>query len=130
MIWDPFEDLKKFQKEMNRLFEGFFGESEKKLLETGKELMEYRRPLTDVVQTDKEVIVTLEMPGMSKEDIQLNITDETIEVKAEKKYEIEVEKKGFPPIHHSKSYVEANRPSYRVVLKSLWEESKIGRDFV
>ena len=42
----------------------------------------------------------------------------------------EVEKKGFPPIHHSKSYVEANCPSYRVVLKSLWEESKIGRDFV
>lgn len=42
----------------------------------------------------------------------------------------DVERKGFPPIHHNKAYVEANRPSYRLVLKSLWEESEIGKGFV
>ena len=34
---------------------------------------------------------------------------------------IDVGRKGFPAIHHSESYLDANRPSYRLVLKGLWE---------
>jgi len=34
---------------------------------------------------------------------------------------IDVGRKGFPAVHHSDAYVDANRPSYRVVLKRLWE---------
>ena len=34
---------------------------------------------------------------------------------------IDVGKEDFPSIHHSESYVDANRPSYRVVMKHLWE---------
>ena len=32
----------------------------------------------------------------------------------------EMEKEHFPMCHHSKSYIDANRPSYRIVLKHLW----------
>lgn len=31
-----------------------------------------------------------------------------------------VKKNNFPVCHHSESYVDANRPAYRIVLKSLW----------
>ncbi len=34
---------------------------------------------------------------------------------------IDMGKEEFPPQHHSKPYLEANRPSYRVVLKRFWE---------
>ena len=34
---------------------------------------------------------------------------------------IEMGRKGFPVIHHSESYIDANRPAYRIVLKKLWE---------
>jgi hypothetical protein len=34
---------------------------------------------------------------------------------------IEQGEKKFPAIHHSKAYIDWNRPSYRVVLKKLWE---------
>jgi hypothetical protein len=37
---------------------------------------------------------------------------------------IEVGQQGFPPVHHSEGYVNANRPSYRVILKRLWEEQQ------
>ncbi|MBN2031391.1 hypothetical protein JW824_14250 [bacterium] len=33
---------------------------------------------------------------------------------------IEVEREHFPPKHHSQKYVDAHRPSYRIVLKRLW----------
>ena len=32
-----------------------------------------------------------------------------------------VKKNDFQAGHHSESYVEANRPAYRIVLKSLWK---------
>lgn len=28
---------------------------------------------------------------------------------------------GFPAVHHSEAYTAANRPAYRIVLKSFWE---------
>jgi hypothetical protein len=28
---------------------------------------------------------------------------------------------GFPAVHHSETYTAANRPAYRIVMKSLWE---------
>jgi HSP20 family molecular chaperone IbpA len=34
-----------------------------------------REPLADVISTDKEVKVALEMPGVSKEDIKINAYD-------------------------------------------------------
>ncbi|MFH1940850.1 MAG: hypothetical protein ABIL68_02005 [bacterium] len=34
---------------------------------------------------------------------------------------IDVGRKDFPAVHHTKEYVEANQPAYRVVLKRYWE---------
>jgi HSP20 family protein len=40
-------------------------------------------PMVDVVTTDKEVKVTVEMPGVNKEKIKINAYDSTVEVKSE-----------------------------------------------
>jgi HSP20 family protein len=40
-------------------------------------------PMTDVVSTDKEVKVTVEMPGVSKDKIKIDAYDNTVEVKSE-----------------------------------------------
>ncbi|HEY7078542.1 MAG TPA: archaeal heat shock protein Hsp20 [Nitrososphaeraceae archaeon] len=39
-----------------------------------------REPLADVTTTDKEVKVVMEMPGVSKENIKVNIYDSSVEV--------------------------------------------------
>ena len=48
----------------------------------------YRRPLTDLQETEKEVKIHYEIPGVDKKDIQLSITGNQIEVSVEKKQEI------------------------------------------
>ncbi len=48
-----------------------------------REGIEERRPLIDVIETDDEVQVIAEMPGVRKEDIDLNATERTLEIKAE-----------------------------------------------
>ncbi len=45
--------------------------------------IEERKPLIDVIETDDEVQVIAEMPGVKKEDIDLNATEKTLEIKAE-----------------------------------------------
>lgn len=40
-------------------------------------------PMIDVVSTDKEIKVTVEMPGVSKEKIKIDAYDSTVEVKSE-----------------------------------------------
>jgi len=37
-------------------------------------------PLTDVIEGDNDVAVTAEIPGVEKEDIDLNVTDDVLEI--------------------------------------------------
>lgn len=100
-MWrDPFEELKRFRREMNRLFDSFFGSefAERALPDMSsmkKEMQLFRQPLSDLKETDKEFIALIEIPGVDKKDIQLQITENTLEVKAEKKHEIKIEKEGY-----------------------------------
>lgn len=54
------------------------------------QLTSEREPLADIVTTDKEVKVVVEMPGINKEDIKVNAFDNKVEIstseKAERKY--------------------------------------------
>ncbi|MEM4336610.1 MAG: Hsp20/alpha crystallin family protein [Candidatus Woesearchaeota archaeon] len=81
MYWDPFEEMRRMQEEMNRIFY-------KPLLLGTKELT-VRTPVTDIKETEKSVIATFELPGADKKDIELNVTDDYVEVKVKKKQELE-----------------------------------------
>ncbi len=43
---------------------------------------EKREPLTDVFEEKEQIKVYIELPGVEKDDIQLNVTDRHVEVKA------------------------------------------------
>jgi len=93
MIWDPIEDIKRMHSEMDGLFGGVLGSHRLVPHCTSKELLKHgnlRMPLADIMETENNVIATFEIPGATKEDIDLNITDKNVEVKAEKKSEKEV----------------------------------------
>jgi HSP20 family protein len=38
-------------------------------------------PLPDIIKADKEIAVTIELPNVKKEDIDLNATENTLEIK-------------------------------------------------
>jgi len=99
-MWDIFDEIRAMQEEMDRMFGDFFGRRYR--LGPGMALAtrEERRPffreaLCDVQETDREVIVTAELPGMEKSDISVNVTQDALEIKAEKKGEQNKEEDGF-----------------------------------
>ncbi len=85
-----------FQREMNKLFENFFG---------GVDLAPWasleRRaaatftPRVDVSETDKEIKVSVELPGMDEKDIDVSLTRDTLTIKGEKKEEKEDKGKDY-----------------------------------
>jgi HSP20 family protein len=56
---------------------------------------ESRKPFIDVIETDKEVIATAEMPGLEKPDIKINLAEDRLEISAETKHEEKKEEKGY-----------------------------------
>lgn len=88
---DPVDEIKKFHKEMNKLFEGFFSRPSVKLLkEDGKQLVrkplsKLMQPITDVSMKGNSITARFNMADIDKKDISLKITEDYIEVKAQKK---------------------------------------------
>jgi len=46
-------------------------------------------PNTDVVENDKEIQITAELPGLEDKDVQINLADNVLTIKGEKKAEKE-----------------------------------------
>ncbi len=103
--WEPFgsirrrgslvNDLTGMQQEMNRLFDDFFGERRAEMAEGTWS------PAVDLSETESDITVRAELPGMSHEDIELNVQDNTLTLKGEKKLETTEDKENFHRIERS-----------------------------
>jgi len=78
---DPFRSL---QQEMNRVFEQF-GRDVPVVWGGGSGGV--RPPSVDVAETDSEIAVTAELPGVAEEDIHLSLVDNILTIQGEKKAE-------------------------------------------
>ncbi len=87
-IWDPFEEMRLFQKDMNKLFSDFSSISMPKKLKM-------RQPLVDVIDNKNQIKVIAEMPGLNKNDIKVTVDRNMVEIKAEKKKHSKVDKKNL-----------------------------------
>jgi HSP20 family protein len=88
---NPFSAL---QQEIGRLFEGF---SRGFSGFSAREVM----PSMDLSETDKEIEITAELPGLEEKDIQLNVADNVLTIRGEKKNEREETKKDYRLVERS-----------------------------
>lgn len=92
---DVFSELTRMQEEMNRYFDDFFGEHRRGLSE-GAWL-----PAIDVSETTSRLVVRAELPGMSRDDIDISLQDNVLTLKGEKKQEKKEEKENFHRLERS-----------------------------
>lgn len=86
---DPFTAL---QNEINRAFEGFFDGGDLSAIPTA---MAGLNPKLDLSETDQELHLTVELPGLSEKDVEVELLDEAIKVRGEKKDERETKDHSF-----------------------------------
>jgi HSP20 family protein len=94
--WDPFEELRRMQDRMTRLFE----ELPETVGSAGPEMTQV--PYVDVINRENDIVVTADLPGVDKKDIKLNVRGEILEISAERKVEKEEKEQGY--IRHERSY--------------------------
>ena len=87
--WRPVTELSTLRKEMDRLWEDFFGE--KSVISR----VESWVPAVDVSETKDAIIVKAEVPGMDPKDIDVSISGDMLVIKGEKKEEKEEKDENF-----------------------------------
>lgn len=82
--FDPWREFFSIRDEIDRLFDRF-------LTTPSTTTMEFTwSPSVDVYETDGELVVKAELPGMSSKDVDITLTDDSLTIKGEKKQAEEV----------------------------------------
>ncbi len=89
MIFDPFLEFERMRKRFEKLFREI------------PAMTGIREPLIDISVGDKTVKIVAELPGISKNDVELNVSEDEVEIKAERKSKKELEKKGYYKMERS-----------------------------
>lgn len=78
--WDPFQDLNQMRHQVDRYLDNFWGKGRRDI----EGLTGGFGPKIDAYQTENEVVVTAEVPGIeSKEDIDVRVDEDRITISGE-----------------------------------------------
>lgn len=82
--FDPFRDITSLRDEMNRLFTRTIGEG-------GVSSGSTWTPAVDIFDGDDAIVLRAELPGLTPEDIDIEIDDSVLTLKGERRFEEQLE---------------------------------------
>ena len=93
--WDPFEETRKIQERLSQLCEDYIPMGEWK----GRDVF---MPAVDIKEEGDNLVVTTDLPGINKENIEINLKDDMLEISAKSREEKETEEERY--IRRERSY--------------------------
>jgi HSP20 family protein len=96
--WEPVRELSSLQNDMNRLFNTFFDTST-----AGNGAVAPRRwiPAMDLVETDDHFVLKADLPGLTEQDVHIDVEDDVLTVSGERKSEHEDKREGYVRVERS-----------------------------
>ena len=95
--WDPFRDLSIMQERMNRMFEdagrGWRGDEPSSTTTWS--------PAVDIYETENDIQVQAELPGVDRKDISLNLEKNVLTLKGERRFEKETKQENYHRIERA-----------------------------
>jgi len=89
---DPFAQIPPLREEMDRRFSQYLrmiGREEEALVPG------VWAPVVDIYETDEKMVIKAELPGLKKEDIDIEVRDNTLTLKGERKFEKEIKQENY-----------------------------------
>ena len=85
--WDPGREVDTLQSEVNRIFDTFFGGNDTRA----------RRwvPAMDLVETDDHLVLRADLPGLEKDDVNVEVKDGVLTISGERRAEQEHKSEGY-----------------------------------
>ena len=104
--FDPFRELDRLQNEVNRLFEGYNGSPSERGNGSGNNATppfagRMWSPSVDVAENQNEIVLHAELPGLKQEDIDIELTGDTLTLRGERKFENEDHREHFVRVERS-----------------------------
>lgn len=93
--WDPFEEIVRLNERVNQIFDRF-GSSGTEGTDSSW------LPALDVVENDKTFTLKIDVPGMEKKDLSVQIVDDVLVLKGERKSEKKENKDNY--VHLEREY--------------------------
>src|SRR5499426_2766978 len=90
--WTPMGNLQSFQHEMNRMFNEFFGGGNGEAAGTG---MGSWTPAVDIHETNDGFVIKAELPGVSRDDVSVDVHQNTLTLRGQRKHEAEVKNERY-----------------------------------
>jgi HSP20 family protein len=92
--WQPFQEFTALQRQMNRLFDAFSGRTA--LLPFGETLSGWEfGPPVDIYEDDQKLTFKVEVPGIDEKDIKVEIENNVLTIRGERKLEKDVKEENF-----------------------------------
>jgi HSP20 family protein len=89
--WDPFREVLTLQNRLNSLFQDYGrGQNDNDLVSTAAFV-----PPVDIYEDEHKIVLKLEVPGLKQEDLDIQLENNTLTVKGERKFEKEEKEENF-----------------------------------
>jgi HSP20 family protein len=90
--WEPLREFSTLQNEMNRLFNTVF---DAPAGNGGGTTLRRWMPAMDLVETEDHFVLRADLPGLSEDDVTIEVEDRVLTISGERKAEHEVSKEGY-----------------------------------
>ncbi len=95
--YNPFRDLMTLSERLNKMFdEGMLPATSEDEFLTGAWV-----PAVDIYETENEIVIKAEVPGMSEKDVEVTVENNMLTIKGERKFEEEVKKENYHRIERA-----------------------------
>ena len=95
--WEPLREFSTLQNEMNRLFNTVFDSP----APAGNGGLRRWMPAMDLVESGDHFVLRADLPGLSEEDVNIEVEDRVLTISGERKAEHQVDKDGFHRIERA-----------------------------
>ncbi|HEX6673782.1 MAG TPA: Hsp20/alpha crystallin family protein [Actinomycetes bacterium] len=95
--WDPFRDLLAIQDEMNQVFGRALGRTE----HGGEQATRAWAPALDIAERNDAYVVTVEVPGVKPEQLEITLEDGVLTISGERRFEEETKEAQYHRIERS-----------------------------
>jgi HSP20 family protein len=85
--WEPFRDLLALQDRLNRGFDA--------ARQPGEEQLGTWAPAVDIYETEKEIVLKADLPGMNLADVDISLNNSVLTVRGERRFEKEVKEDNY-----------------------------------
>jgi HSP20 family protein len=119
--WTPVGNLQSFQHEMNRVFDEFFrgGNGDA----AGSKLGAWT-PVVDIHETDDGYVIKAELPGVAKDDVSIDIHENTLTLRGQRQHESAVKDERYHRVERAYGTFQRS-----FVLPAMVDQDKVQATF-